>query len=173
MGYCVGQPRSEKNMNAMVTEEERRAAEQDSLTLNPAPSTLVPSFFVCKMWIMVIIPYLIRYFKIKWAKEWKAPVMLFEIHWPVSSQQTLSHFFLDQWTSWKGWNFMIVVELPSVVFPAQPAASPLCAMSRETRAERLQMAWNKPFPLPETWFRVNPEVQSSQFTNSLSFNRQN
>lgn len=63
MGYCVGQPRSEKNMNAMVTEEERKALEQDSLTLNPALSTLVPSFFICK--IMVIIPYLIRYFKIK------------------------------------------------------------------------------------------------------------
>jgi len=63
MGYRVGQPRSEKNMNAMVTEEERRALEQDSLTLNPALSTLVPTFFICK--IMVIIPYLIRYFKIK------------------------------------------------------------------------------------------------------------
>ena len=63
MGYRVGQPRSEKNMNAIVTEEERRALEQDSLTLNPALSTLVPTFFICK--IMVIIPYLIRYFKIK------------------------------------------------------------------------------------------------------------
>jgi len=58
MGYRVGQPRSEKNMNAIVTEEERRALEQDSLTLNPALSTLVPTFFICK--IMVIIPYLIR-----------------------------------------------------------------------------------------------------------------
>lgn len=32
----------------------------------------------------------------------KSACMLFEIHWTVSSQRTLSHFFLDRWTSWKG-----------------------------------------------------------------------
>lgn len=82
--------------------------------------------------MMITAPTSQDVFKIKWDNRWKAPSILLEqntlnLEEPVDIAVILS----------RSVNFMkevgMVVEQPSIIFPTQPAASPLCAVGQKSK----------------------------------------